>query len=298
MAFSPKSGLVYIPAVDFKVTFSEPSPDWKPATDRNTDAGANMIGGPLIGEKPPTGALIAWNPVTQKPVWRVDHPTYVNGGVLATGGDLVFQGTIDGMFKAYAAADGKPLWSFDTRAPMIAPAITYRAGGKQYVTVLTGLGMAYPKNLGALGGPDIERWGLDPRSQARRVLTFVIGGKGTLPPRPIIPPPPADPTFKVDPARFMPGAMAYTRHCGDCHGSMAVGATQAPDLRRSPIPQDRAAFLETVRSGALQALGMPKFGDLDDQKLEDIRYYIRAQAAQLRGQAAKQDESGVSLNLK
>ena len=46
MAFSPKSGLVYIPAVDFKVTYSEPSPDWKPATDRNTDAGANMIGGP------------------------------------------------------------------------------------------------------------------------------------------------------------------------------------------------------------------------------------------------------------
>jgi quinohemoprotein ethanol dehydrogenase len=164
--------------------------------------------------------------------------------------------------------------------------------------VLTGLGMAYPKNLGALGGPDIEQWGLDPRSQARRVLTFVIGGKATLPPRPIIPPPPADPTFKLDQARFMPGAMAFTRHCGDCHGSMAVGVIQAPDLRRSPIPQDRAAFLETVRSGALQAQGMPRFGELDDKTLDDIRYYIRAQAAQLRGQAAKQDESGVSLNLK
>jgi len=298
MAFSPKSKLVYIPAVDFKVTFSEPSPDWKPATDRNTDAGANMIGGPLIGEKPPTGALIAWNPVTQKPVWRVDYPTYVNGGVLATGGDLVFQGTINGLFKAFSATDGKQLWSFDTRAPMIAPAITYKAGGKQYVTVLTGLGMAYPKNLGALGGPGIERYGLDPHTQARRVLTFVVGGKGTLPPRAVAPPPPEDPGFKPEQARFLPGATAFTVHCGDCHGSMAVGSTQAPDLRRSPIPQDREAFVQIVRGGALEAQGMPKFGELSDRKLDDIRYYIRAQAAQLRGQAAKQDESGVSLNLK
>jgi quinohemoprotein ethanol dehydrogenase len=299
MAFSPKSGLVYIPAVDFKVTFSKPSPDWKPATDRNTDAGANMIGGPLIGEKPPTGALIAWNPVTQKPVWRVDYPTYVNGGVLATGGGLVFQGSIDGLFKAFSAADGKPLWSFDTRAPMIAPAITYKAGGKQYVTVLTGLGMAYPKNLGALGGSDIERWGLDPRSQARRVLTFVLGGKATLPPRPVAPPPPADPSFKVDQARFMPGAAAFNVHCADCHGSLAVGATQAPDLRRSAVPQDRETFVQIVRGGALRAQGMPRFGELDDRTLDDIRYYIRARAAELRGQAAAAGKKAPdSLNLK
>jgi quinohemoprotein ethanol dehydrogenase len=299
MAFSPKSGLVYIPAVDFKVTFSEPAPTWKPSTDRNTDAGANMIGGPLIGEKPPTGALIALNPVTQKPVWRVDYPTYVNGGVLATGGDLVFQGTIDGLFKAFSATDGKVLWSFDTRAPMIAPAITYKAGGKQYVTLLTGLGMAYPKNLGALGGPDVERWGLDPRTQARRVLTFVIGGKGTLPPRPVAPPPPADPTFTVDQARFMPGAMAFTAHCGDCHGSLAVGSIQAPDLRRSAVPQDRDAFVQIVRGGVLQPQGMPKFGELDDKTLDDIRYYVRARAAQLRGQTAPATSKGpTKLELK
>jgi quinohemoprotein ethanol dehydrogenase len=130
------------------------------------------------------------------------------------------------------------------------------------------------------------------------VLTFVIGGKRKLPPRPVAPPPPADPDFKPDQARFMPGAMAYTAHCGDCHGSMAVGSTQAPDLRRSPIPQDRATFVQIVRGGALQAQGMPKFHELDDRKLDDIRYYIRAQAAQLRGQAARQDQSGVSLNLK
>jgi quinohemoprotein ethanol dehydrogenase len=299
MAFSPRSGLVYIPAADFKVTFSDPSPDWKPATDRNTDAGANMIGGPLIGEKPPTGALIAWNPVTQKQVWRADHPTYINGGVLATGGNVVFQGTVDGLFKAYSATDGEQLWSFDTRAPMIAPAITYEAKGTQYVTVLTGLGMAYPKNAGALGGPGIERYGLDPRTQARRVLTFAIGGKGALPPRAQAPRAFADPGFKPDQARFMPGAMAFTRHCGDCHGSLAVGSTQGPDLRRSPIPLDRPTFVQIVRGGALQAQGMPKFAELSDGELDNIRYYIRAQAAALRGQGAgTQNKATPKLELK
>ncbi len=286
MAFSPKSGLVYIPAVEFDVDYSEPAKDWKPATDRNTDAGANMIGGPLIGRKPPVGALIAWNPVTQKPVWRVEHPTYINGGVLATAGRLVFQGTIDGLFKAYSATDGEQLWSFDTRAPMIAPPITYEANGTQYVTVLTGLGMAYPLNAAALGGPGIERYGLDPRTQARRVLTFAIGRKGTLPPRAVAPQPPADPSFTVDQARFMPGALAYSAHCLNCHGSFAVGSGHAPDLRRSAVPQDRATFARIVREGLLQPQGMPKFGELSDGKLDDIRYYIRAQAAQLRGQAA------------
>ncbi|RZJ96333.1 MAG: PQQ-dependent dehydrogenase, methanol/ethanol family [Novosphingobium sp.] len=298
MAFSPQTRLVYIPAVEFDVDYSEPAKDWKPATDRNTDAGANMIGGPLIGRKPPVGALIAWNPVTQKPVWRVDHPTYVNGGVLATGGDLVFQGAIDGLFKAYSARDGKVLWSYDTRAPMIAPAITYEAKGTQYVTVLTGLGMAYPKNMGALDPANAERYGLDPRSQARRVLTFAIGGKRVLPPRAPAPQPPADPGFKLDQVRFMPGVTAYTRHCGDCHGSLAVGAIQAPDLRRSLLPQDRATFVQIVREGALEAQGMPRFAELTDAQIDDIRYYLRARAAELRGQAKAPKDQDVSLHLK
>lgn len=299
MAFSPKTQLVYIPAVDFAVNYSEPAPGWKPATDRNTDAGANMAGGPLMGGAAPKGALIAWSPITQKPVWRVEHPTYINGGVLATAGGLVFQGTIDGTFKAYAAESGKQLWSFDTRAPMIAPAITYRAKGKQYVTVITGLGLAYPLNAAALAGPDIERYQIDPRSQARRVLTFALGGKQVLPARPPIMAPPLDPDFKPDPARVMPGATAFSTHCLICHGALAVGAGHAPDLRRSAVPQDRGSFVQVVRGGALQGRGMPKFAELTDQQLDDIRVYLRSRAAELRGQQAQTPKTAFgSLNIK
>ena len=56
--------------------------------------------------------------------------------------------------------------------------------------------------------------------------------------------------------------------------------------------------LVMTRDGALVAQGMPRFGELGERKLEDIRYYIRAQAAQLRGQATAPSEKGVSLQLK
>src|SRR5690606_38921882 len=162
------------------------------------------------------------------------------------------------------------------------------------------LGMAYQINAAVLGGPGIEKYDLDPRSQARRVLTFAIDGKQVLPPREKAPPPPSDPGFKPDPARLMPGAMAYSAHCLTCHGSLAVGSTHGPDLRRSAIPLDRRAFEQVVRGGALEASGMPKFPELGDSKLDDIRYYIRAQAAQLRGETSHSpaEAADKSLNLR
>jgi quinohemoprotein ethanol dehydrogenase len=69
-------------------------------------------------------------------------------------------------------------------------------------------------------------------------------------------------------------------------------------LRRSPLPQDKDTFVQIVRGGALEERGMPKFGELTDAQLEDIRYYIRAQAAQLRGQGAPPNEAPKSLQLR
>jgi quinohemoprotein ethanol dehydrogenase len=96
----------------------------------------------------------------------------------------------------------------------------------------------------------------------------------------------------------MPGAMAYAAHCSTCHGSLAVGSIQAPDLRRSALPQDRTAFAQIVRGGALQVRGMPKFGELSDTELDDIAYYLRARAAQLRSGDATDADTTPSLQLK
>jgi quinohemoprotein ethanol dehydrogenase len=96
------------------------------------------------------GQLLAWNPSTQKLVWKVDHPGsniyqgVVNGGVMTSAGGLVFQGTAYGKFVAYDATDGKKLWEYNLGAGVIAPPITYTIDGKQYVSIAVGWGGAPP----------------------------------------------------------------------------------------------------------------------------------------------------------
>src|SRR5206468_3993960 len=86
------------------------------------------------------GYLVAWDPVTQKEAWRVKHPFLWNGGTLATGGGLVFQGTAAGSFNAYSAQDGKELWRFNAGLGIIAAPMSYSVGAKQYISVLVGWG--------------------------------------------------------------------------------------------------------------------------------------------------------------
>lgn len=140
MAFSPKSGLAYVPVIETSTSYSDAGIDpksWRRAPHRSLDGGVNVDifaagADPLNG----TSSLQAWNPVTQKPAWKVPTPGHWNGGVLATAGDLVFQGRIDRKFNAYDAGSGRLLWSFKTEAPVLAPPITYSVDGRQYVTVL------------------------------------------------------------------------------------------------------------------------------------------------------------------
>ena len=88
----------------------------------------------------PTGELLAWDPIAQKAVWRAKYPVVEGGGVLATAGNLIFQGRADGIFAAYRATDGEPLWRFDAATGIMAPPVTYTVDGTQYVTVLAGWG--------------------------------------------------------------------------------------------------------------------------------------------------------------
>jgi quinohemoprotein ethanol dehydrogenase len=193
---------------------------------------------------------------------------------MATAGGLVFQGTVDGRFRAYDAADGKLIWSYDTGTPILGPPISYSIAGRQYVSILTGLGTTM-----AVWGPLIEKYGVDPTTQKRRLLTFALDGKATLPrvkaaPRPI----PADPDFRADAAKAEAGAALYIQHCVLCHGLAAVSATHAPDLRRSPVPYSADAFRAVIHDGLLKDTGMPPFAELTSDQLEAVRQYIRTAA--------------------
>ena len=87
------------------------------------------------------GRLTAWDPAAARAAFIVDEDLPVWSGALATAGDVVFYGTMDGWFKAIDAKNGKPLWQFKTGSGIIGQPISYRGpDGKQYVAVLSGVG--------------------------------------------------------------------------------------------------------------------------------------------------------------
>jgi PQQ-dependent dehydrogenase (methanol/ethanol family) len=84
------------------------------------------------------GRLVAVNIDSGKIAWAVKTPQPLIGGVLATAGDLVFNGEGNGKFAAYDAKTGKELWSFQCGAGVNAPAVSYTVNGKQYIAVAAG----------------------------------------------------------------------------------------------------------------------------------------------------------------
>jgi alcohol dehydrogenase (cytochrome c) len=86
----------------------------------------------------PSGTLSAINVDTGKIGWQYHSDFPMVGGVLATAGDLVFAGEMNGNFDAFAAKSGAKLWHFNLGSGVNAPPITYRVKGVQYVAVAAG----------------------------------------------------------------------------------------------------------------------------------------------------------------
>ncbi len=278
MAFNPKEGLVYIPAMEAGFPYF-PEAGWKPDRNRGMNTGIDLGASALPADAAvrsataaaTTGALIAWDPVAQKERWRVPHPGPWNGGVLATAGGLVFQGNADGNLVAYSAKDGKELWSFFGETGIIAPPITYSIGGEQYVAVLAGWGGVWPLSpAGVLSGQK------KPLPNVSRLLVFKLGGTGKLPPHAFNRPPLDPPPFKGTAAQVASGTYDYGRYCGQCHNDAAIGGgTVVPDLRRSAALENPDTWQAIVHDGALKDNGMVGFApSLSRERAEAIRQYV------------------------
>lgn len=224
-----------------------------------------------------TGALVAWDPVAQKQVWKVQHMRMWNGGTLSLAGGLVFQGDAEGHFAAYDAREGKKLWDFDAGLGIIGAPIAYIADGRQYVSVLVGFGGAT-----AIQGQFLKT-GWKYGAQPRRVLTFAIDAKGKLPETP----PPDfsiaaldDPALKIDPSMAATGAALFNQKaCVICHGlNLESPGVPAPDLRESAIAVNFENFSELLKSGMLMENGMPKYDELTVEEARAIHMYIRSEA--------------------
>jgi quinohemoprotein ethanol dehydrogenase len=284
MAYSPKAKLVFLPVINLMGQYDATGIDaktWKPAPGVVLNIGFNpsVEAGKVPLPSMNFGALTAWDPMAQKARWSVPVREPLNGGVMATAGDLVFQGLANGSFVARDATTGRMLWQFNAQAGILAQPITYRAGGKQYITVVAGFGGG-----AAAFGPMIAHLGWDYRTQPRRVLTFALGGRAKLPP------PPSrtefntvsDTTYHADPAVERKGAALYAISCVNCHGAGAIARGAAPDLRMSSAITNAENFEAIVRDGALSIAGMPRFDNFNTAEREAIRHYLRSQAANAR----------------
>jgi alcohol dehydrogenase (cytochrome c) len=135
-AFSPKTKVFYVPTnhvcmdyEPFKVSYSAGQPY----------VGATLSMFPPAGEQN-LGNFIAWDAGQGKILWSDPEPFSVWSGALATAGDVVFYGTLEGYLKAVDPATGKELYRFKTPSGIIGNVMTYVHGGKQYIAVLSGVG--------------------------------------------------------------------------------------------------------------------------------------------------------------
>jgi len=276
MAWDARQQVMFIPAQISAFPYV-PDPAWKPAAlGFNTGLDLGVLGapgGPVPGPEViealnsgPPGALVAWDPVTQSERWRVRHAGGTNGGLLATAGGLLFQGSRAGTFSAYSTADGRELWSFAAQTGILAAPITFTAAGEQYVAVLAGVGASKPVAPGMPALPNVSR-----------LLVFKLGGTARLPEAPPVRRFAVDPPAEVpDAARVAQGRRHYSNHCLFCH--LPAGGP-GPDLRFSAALRDAQAWKAIVHDGALAKSGMVGWSAvLDPDEVEAIRAYFIAEA--------------------
>ena len=258
MAFSPVTGLVYIPTTygSFPLV---------------AEAGAKM-GNQLLSinvakhpDAPPPkleGAgnyLLAWDPIKMTTAWKQPQGS-AKSGVMATGGNLVFQGSAPRSFSAFRADTGERVWTTDTQAGIVGGSVSYEVNGEQYVAVVAGT-----SGFGGYWAPTYSR-----------LLVYKLGGGAQLPPPAQYTAPALNPPADFGtPGQLAVGEAQYNAHCGSCHGNNTRVSSIFPDLRYASALQNADLFKLIVIDGALQANGMVSFAKvLSPQEAEAIRAHV------------------------
>lgn len=281
MSFNPITGLAYLPAQNVPINMADDK-NWsfnsnKPGQPHG-GLGWNLamnVGTPTPANKP-FGRLLAWDPVAQKEVWRVEQASPWNGGTLTTAGNLVFQGTADGRFVAYDAKSGSKLWESPVGTGAVAGASTYEVDGTQYVSIAVGWGGVY-----GLAQRTTEREG------PGTVYTFKLGGKAPLPEFAAYKMGALVAGVKYDPAHVAEGTALYISNCVFCHG--IPGVDRGGNIKNlGYISTDELTNLQAMLfKGPFVSQGMPDFtGKLSPEQITKIQAFIQGTADAIRPKPA------------
>jgi alcohol dehydrogenase (cytochrome c) len=148
-SFSPRTGLVYESIFNICMDLTDHPQSYIPGTPYD---GMQMKRYAAPGGN--WGEFMAWDPVAGRKVWSIKERFMTMSGVLATGGDVVFYGTVDGWFRAVDARSGKVLWSTKLGSGVIGQPMTFLGPDKrQYVAVYSGVGGAAMVSASMKGFP-------------------------------------------------------------------------------------------------------------------------------------------------
>jgi PQQ-dependent dehydrogenase (methanol/ethanol family) len=161
-AYSEQSGLLFIPAILLCMDMRAQPVSYIKSTPYD---GLTRRLKPMPDS--PRGAMIAWDIEKAERAWTISEEFPLEGGVLATDGDLVFYGTLDGWFRAADSRNGHILWEYRTTSQIAGQPISYTGpDSRQYVAVLAG-----PSGgIGAVSDRDIDRRDLTARNGSANAI--------------------------------------------------------------------------------------------------------------------------------
>jgi len=270
ISFSPKTGLVYIPANQSSYAFVATHEDDNPMGQKLSIsfAGNQAFMRKLKTQPVSDGFLLAWDPVNRKEVWRAPLGRGRSGGTLATAGGLVFAGNSENQFVAYRADTGEKLWAGDTQTGTMAGPVSYEVDGEQYVAVVAGF-----RQTGNYYAPNYSR-----------LLVYKLGATAKLPepvpfPDPVLQPPPAFANQEL----LARGEQLYGRFCSTCHGEDGLSRGMFPDLRYSPAINAQSPFAQVVIDGVRAQNGMVSFAKaMTPEDVEAVRAYVVSRATEAK----------------
>lgn len=283
MSFSPKTGLMYIPAqniphyfsgqktVEYKINRWNTGVDLNESRDpRSWVAGKASMNALIYGE------LLAWDPVKQEAAWKVKHDKPANGGVLSTAGDLVFQGTGEGVFAAYDADNGDALWQYKSDSAVLAGPMSYELDGEQYIAVAQGSGGTVMLTI----GDNLKR----NKVNKNKLLVFKLGDFGltrSVADESLAAILPLSEEVNASPEVIKKGEELYGHNCGTCHGISAKSNYVVPDLRYMS-DQTHRDFVAIVLGGSRSHKGMVGFYETHNvEDVEAIHSYLKHQQQRL-----------------
>jgi quinohemoprotein ethanol dehydrogenase len=279
-AWNPETGLIYIAAQ--RAWFVMRTQEGFVANPQGTNLGIDMGASFVYYQDNPdarrefVGYVSAWDPIAGKEVWRSEELNGPTGGVLSTGGGLVFSGggNNNNVFRAFNTETGEKVWEFNTQTGVVAAPITFELDGKQYIALSVGINQA-----GNYYAPNYSR-----------MLVFTLDGTATLPEPISFEAPQLNPPALTASADVVARGMeVYNANCSTCHGNGgAARGANFPNLLVSPMLHSQEGFDSIVLGGARAQRGMASFADrLTAEDTQAVLGYLVSRATeQLAAQQA------------